>query len=247
MPIPSLGPRPRLRDIVRGDAADFQRAWDTTEASSGFDPLPSGVYRCLVVAGQLFTSKANATPGFKVEFQVIAGPFAERKIWHDIWLTSKALSMAKGELAKLGITNPGQLEQPVPPGLIADVTVVQRSGDDGTTFNRVKTFKIIDADVPADDYRPADVEPSEVDTRPPLAGQLDAHGFNYETNRYESARPLLEDAASRVPTTPSTSREPGEDDDLDDGGFNRRHGVQYTPSAPLLDPNAHEPKGRAQR
>ena len=93
--------RPRLKDIVRGNAADFQRNWDETEVSAGFDPLPPGVYRCLIADGKLFTSKTNATPGFKIEFQVIAGPFAGRKAWHDIWLSNKALSIAKAELAKL--------------------------------------------------------------------------------------------------------------------------------------------------
>jgi hypothetical protein len=215
--------RPRLRDIVRGNAADFQRAWDETEPSAGFETLPSGIYRCLIVAGQLFTSKMNATPGFKVEFQVIAGPFAERKIWHDIWLTDKALAMAKAELAKLGITDPVQLEQPVPTGLIADVTVVRRSNSDGTTFSRVRTFRIVDADVPADDYRPAN--------------DLDARS---------------EADASRVSATPSIparrDREPGDDDDLGDDnldpdGFDWRHGVQRTPSAPLFDSGEPGPKG----
>jgi len=31
--------RPRLRDIVSGVAADFNKTWNETEASSGFDPL----------------------------------------------------------------------------------------------------------------------------------------------------------------------------------------------------------------
>ena len=156
MSMPSSDRRPRPRDIVRGNAADFQRTWDTTEASSGFDPLPPGVYRCLISDGRLFTSKTNATPGFKIEFQVIDPPHAGRKVWHDVWLSSKALSMAKGELAKLGIKSPDQLEQPLPPGLIADVTVVQRTDDYGAVFNRVKTFKVVESDVPADDYRPDD-------------------------------------------------------------------------------------------
>src|SRR5207248_3120293 len=72
MSTPSSDRRQRLRDIVRGNAADFQKTWDATEASSGFDPLPPGVYRCLITDGRLFTSRTNATPGYKVEFQVIA-------------------------------------------------------------------------------------------------------------------------------------------------------------------------------
>ena len=164
--------RPRLRDIVRGNAADFNKTWNETKASSGFDPLPPGVYRCLIADGRLFASKTKETPGFKITFEVIVGPFTGRKVWHDVWLSSKALSMAKGELAKLGITSPDQLEQPLPPGLIADVQVIQRTDDDndnGIVFNRVRSFKVVDlSGVPADDYRPADlldVERSEGDDK----------------------------------------------------------------------------------
>src|SRR5271165_347861 len=133
--------RPRLRDIVRGNAADFNKTWNETEASSGFDPLPPGVYRCLITDGRLFTSRANSTPGFKITFEVIDPPHARRKVWHDVWLSSKALGIAKGELAKRGITSPDQLEQPLPPGLTADVQVVQRTDDNGVVFNRVRSFK----------------------------------------------------------------------------------------------------------
>ncbi len=204
--------RPRLRDIVRGNAADFQRTWETTEASSGFDPLPPGVYRCLISDGRLFTSKTNTTPGFKIEFQVIDPPHAGRKVWHDDWLSSKALSMAKGELAKLGINSPDQLERPLPPGMIADVQVVQRTDDNGAAFNRVKTFKVVESGVPADDFRPADdleLEKGEGDGGHPAAGQ----------------------ASTRPPVT----REPGDDDDRDDTGFDWQRGVQHVSSAPLLD------------
>jgi hypothetical protein len=183
--------RQRLRDIVRGNAADFQKTWDTTEASSGFDPLPAGVYRCLITDGRLFTSRTNATPGYKIEFQVIAGPFAGRKVWLDVWLSSKALPMAKGELAKLGIVSADQLERPLPPGLTADVQVVQRTDDDGTTFNRVKTFKIVPADVPAADFSPDDSDvprESEADDE-----HLDADGFDWRKGiQHTSSMPLLD-------------------------------------------------------
>jgi hypothetical protein len=206
--------RPKLRDILRMNARDFQKTWDATEASSGFDPLPPGVYRCLVTNGGLFTSRTNATPGYKVEFQVIAGPFASRKVWLDVWLSEKALGTAKAVLAKVGITRPEQLEQPLPPGLTADVTVVLRIDDNGATFNRVKTFKVIETDVPAADFRPADldVERGEGDGGPSDADEPTSTGFR-------------------------RMREPGDDDDRDDGGFDWRTGVQEVKrtSAPLLD------------
>jgi hypothetical protein len=197
------------------NARDFQKAWNETEASSGFDPLPSGVYRCLVTDSGLFTSRTNATPGFKVEFQVIAGPFANRKIWLDLWLTDKALPMAKGELAKLGITSPDQLERPLPPGLTADVSIALRTDDDGTTYNRVKKFKVIDVEVPAADFRPADN--LDIEQREEDGGRLDSTG--------------------PASTGSRRTREPGDDDDRDDDGFDWRQGAQakHTSSAPVLD------------
>jgi hypothetical protein len=177
MPTPSPDNRLRLRDIVRGNSADFNRIWDETEASTGFDPLPPGIYRCLIADGRLFKSKTNETPGFKIEFQVIDGPFAGRKVWHDLWLSPKALAVTKGQLAKLGITRQEQLECPLPFGLTAEVQVVQRADDNGVLCNRVRTFKVVEADVAADDYRPAedlDVEGDGAD-----AGHLDGDGFDW--------------------------------------------------------------------
>ena len=204
--------RQRLRDIVRGNAADFNKTWNETEASSGFNPLPPGVYRCLITDGRLFTSKTNATPGFKITFEVIGPSHAGRKAWYDIWLSSKALSMAKGELAKLGITHPDQLERPLPSGLIADVQVVQRTDNNGVAFNRVKRFKVVESGVPADDYRPDD--------------DLDA-----ERSEGADEHP----AAGQASTRPHDTRQPGDDDDRDDDGFGWRTGVQHVSSAPLLD------------
>jgi hypothetical protein len=194
MPTSSPDNRPRLKDILRASSTDFQRTWDTTEPSNGFDPLPPGVYRCLIADGKLFTSKNN-TPGYKLTFEVIDKPYTGRKAWFDAWLSSKALAMAKGELAKLGILSYKQLDDPLPPGLIADVTVVQRTDDNGMTSSRVRTFKVVPADVAPDDFRPSEnleVDQGEGDAGHSDAGRVDAHGFNFVTSRYESATPLLD-------------------------------------------------------
>ena len=196
---PSSDKRPKLRDIVRESSEDFNRAWHTTEAASGFAPLPAGSYHCLIADGRLFTSRTNSTPGFKITFEVVDGPFAGRKIWHDVWLSPKALPMAKHELAKVGIVSPDQLEQSLPPGLIADVRVVLRTDDDGTSFNHVKRFEVVDA-TRADDFRPADIastrerEPGDDDD---LDDDLDDDGFDWRTGeqvRQTSSTPVLDAA-----------------------------------------------------
>jgi hypothetical protein len=185
----------QLRDIVRGSAAHLQRVWATTQAAVGFDPIPDGVHRCSITDGRLIASKSNETPGFRLEFRVIDGLYAGRRVWLDLWLTDKAIGIAKGQLAKLGIVSLEQLEEPLPPGLIADVRVGQETNGDGMTFNRVKSFKLVNADVPTGDNSPPedlDVERGEVADGIPLAGKIDAHGFNYETGRYESPSPSLD-------------------------------------------------------
>jgi hypothetical protein len=184
-----------LRDIVRGSVDDFKKTWDTTEASEGFPPLPSGTYRCLIAGGEMFTSSKNETPGYKVTFEVTSGALAGRKFWHSVWLTEKALAMAKAELAKLGIIKPEQLEQPLPPGLIADVKVVLRTDDEGETFNRVRSFQVVRPEVPAADFAPSgpaeapadESDDDDGDAWDELDNASDAGGFNWANGEQKAA------------------------------------------------------------
>ena len=98
MSTPSSDKRPKLLDIVRGNAADFNSTWHETEATSRFDPLPPGEYRCLITDGRLFTSRSNSTPGFKIEI-----PGSRRSLRRTQGLARRLvvqprryLSMAKG-------------------------------------------------------------------------------------------------------------------------------------------------------
>jgi hypothetical protein len=63
---------------------------------------------------------------------------------------------------QLGITDLEQLEQPLPAGLIAEVVVAMRTGDDGLQFNKVRSFKVIPPAAPVDDFAP----PPEADAAP---------------------------------------------------------------------------------
>src|SRR6476661_8586165 len=113
-----MAERPKLSDILRGsmDREQLKATWDQTAAAGELGPLPKGEYIAHLVGGDLRTSK-EGTPGYKLSFRVAEGPLAGRRFWHDLWLTPAALPMAKRDLAKLGITNLDQLEQPVPPGI----------------------------------------------------------------------------------------------------------------------------------
>jgi hypothetical protein len=59
--------------------------------------------------------------------------------------------MAKRDLGKLGVTSLEQLERPLPPGIRCRVKLALRRDDDGTEFNRVKSFEVVGIDTPAQD------------------------------------------------------------------------------------------------
>jgi len=157
----------RLSDILaNGDGEQLRRQWDNTEAAEDFTPLPSGEYVARIIIGELFTSRTNATPGYKLTFKVLDGGHAGRQFWHDIWLTPAALPMAKRDLGKLSVTSLDQLEQPLSAGIRCAVKLAFRRDDDGTEYNRVRRFDVVGIDEPERDaFAPADeaedIEPAE--------------------------------------------------------------------------------------
>jgi hypothetical protein len=158
-----MEPRKRLADILHeyGDRENLKRAWDRTEAAGDFEPLPGGEYTCRVISGEPFNAKQKGTPGYKLVFEVTEGEHADRRIWHDLWLTPQALPMSKRDLAKLGIITLEQLDDALPSGILAKVRLVIRKDDDGKHFNRVKSFDVTgveaaDAFVPPEEIADGD-------------------------------------------------------------------------------------------
>jgi hypothetical protein len=144
-----------LSDILSGSNGDnFVTQWKSTEAAKDFEPLPPGTYLLRVLNGELFSSRQRGTPGFKLTCEVAEGEFEGRYVWHDVWLTGPALPMAKRDLAKLGITQPEQLEQPFPRGILIRAKVALRKDDDGTERNRVVRFETAGVE-PGDPFEPS--------------------------------------------------------------------------------------------
>ena len=86
---------------------------------------------------------------------MIDGDFQGRKLWLDCWLTPAALPQSKRDLAKLGITSPAQMEQPLPKWIRCHVTAVVRRDDDGIERNKVQNFDAVGIDQPeADAFAP---------------------------------------------------------------------------------------------
>jgi len=149
-----------LVDILQQGTRDsLAQAWDQTEAADDFAPLPAGDYVCRAVSGELFTSKTNQTPGYKVTFRVLEGEHAGRQCWLDLWLTPSALPFAKRDLAKLGVCSLEQLERPLPQGMRCAVRVAIRRDDDGNQRNAVRRFEVIGTD-PPDPFAPDATDPT---------------------------------------------------------------------------------------
>lgn len=129
-------------------------AWAATETAADFGPLPAGQYITHAISGELTTSK-HGTPGYKLTFLILEGDYAGRRIWHDIWLTAKAMAMAKRDLLKLGITASEQLKQPLPQGMRCECRITLRTSDSGNKYTDLRSFKVLRVDTLNDpDYPP---------------------------------------------------------------------------------------------
>lgn len=149
-----MSERKKLSDILQlnSDRENLQRAWKTTAAAAEFAPLPKGEYTFRILSGELFTSK-RGTPGYKLTLEVTEGAFEGRRAWVDFWLTPAALPMTKRDLAKIGVTNLDQLEQPLPPGILIRGKMALRTDDEGNENNRLVRFECIGVE-PGDAFKP---------------------------------------------------------------------------------------------
>jgi len=148
----------KLTDILNGGADSIREVWNATEAAGDFATLPRGTYEAHLHSIELFNAK-KGTPGVKIRFDVCAGEYAGRCVFHDCWLTAPAMPQTKRDLIKLGIDTVEKLETlTVPPGRVrCSVKVALCRDDDGAEYNRVKSFEVVGIDEPQRDaFAPAD-------------------------------------------------------------------------------------------
>lgn len=159
----------KLSDILAAGGTGenaFLRDWNQTVPVTADSPLPAGVYSAHATKGELSTSR-NGNPRYSLEFTVCDAPYSGRRVWLDVYLTAAALPRAKRNLAKLGITEPAQLEAPLPMGIRCEVAVTLRVGDDGRQRNSVTRFDVLGIDSPgivapaADPFAPTAAEPGQ--------------------------------------------------------------------------------------
>ena len=161
-----MNERKKLTDILQqnSDRERLSSLWKTTTAAAEFALLPTGEYTFRILAGELFTSK-RGTPGFKLTLEVTEGDFEGRRAWCDFWLTPAALPMTKRDLAKIGVQNLEQLEQPLPAGILIRGKLALRRDDDGNESNQLRRFECIGIEK-GDAFEPTD-EPGQ--TSPDLS------------------------------------------------------------------------------
>ncbi len=139
-----------------GNNDDIFDRFDAAEAADDFGPVPKGVYVALAVAGKLDKARTG-TDCYTVEFRVMEGQYAGRRLWMSKYFTADALAYTKRDLAKLGIDTKAKLRQPFPANrLVCRLTVALRKSDDGTERNEIRNLELIRVQEPeADPFAPA--------------------------------------------------------------------------------------------
>lgn len=152
--------RKRLTDILsqgNGGGNWIDGNWGDTAPAPEFGPIPSGSYEAHLIEKLPFNAKTG-TPGIKLTFSILDGPFKGRRLWFDIWLTDQAKPQALRDFAKLGIRNKAQIEMPLP----ADKRIrcrlivgLSKSDTTGDLYNVIKRFEPIGVDdVEVDPFAP---------------------------------------------------------------------------------------------
>lgn len=140
-----ITPRKKLTDIcpLNSDLQNLRSAWANNTPEDDETPLPEGVYTFRIREGKLATSK-KGTPSYKVTLEVTEGDHEGHFVWHDFWLTEKAMKRSRRDLAKIGINQVEDLEKPLPMGILIQGKVTTERLDDGTEHNRLGRFKFLE-------------------------------------------------------------------------------------------------------
>lgn len=149
----------KLTEILKsqGILGDIESSWNSTKAAGEFDILPRGEYVADITHGEAIESRSNATPGYRLAFEVADGPYKGYRLWHECWFTPKAMPQTKRDLSKLGVTALEQLERPLPAVFRCKLKVTVRKDDNGDERNRIQRFDVVEVvQHQPDDFAPTD-------------------------------------------------------------------------------------------
>jgi len=123
---------------------------NTVDPSRGYDPLPAGWYEACIVDSDLKRTKAGNGMYFAVEFQVVSGPFLNRKIWTNINYENPnpiAKQIGRAQLSAIcravGVLTPNDFNQLH--NKTMRVKVVVKKSDEYGDGNEIKAYEQRDA------------------------------------------------------------------------------------------------------
>ena len=149
----------RLSDILRAaNRNGDNEKWADAKPAQDLTPVPRGEYVALAERGEMF-SALTGTIGYKIIFRILEGEFTGRLLWHPVWLTGDAASVAKRDFGKLGIpiqpTLADQAEylesHPLPKGIVCKLRVVIRTNDDRSERNEIRQIDVLRIEKPKAD------------------------------------------------------------------------------------------------
>lgn len=170
-----MSERKKLTDILHGSERDrLSGIWQSAKPADDLKPILPGEYRCRIIDGNLFNARSG-TAGYKLTLEVLDGDYEGRRLWHDIWITEAAASLAKRDLGKLGVTSLEQLNDPLPEGIIIAAKVGIRRNDDGAEYNRITRFDVVAIEHPEPEPFAPREDPGDASTDP--------EGFDWTTGQ----------------------------------------------------------------
>jgi hypothetical protein len=156
--------KPKLRNIIAAAGEkSLAAAWGQTAKANEFGVLPVDWYVCHITEGKNHSSR-KGTLAYVLTFQVIEGPYKDRKVWLELWITAAAAPSTKRDLEKLGVpvndlaTMLDWLDtHELPQGIRCKVRLgLRNDSDDGVPRNRVLSFEVLGHDAPpANPFPPA--------------------------------------------------------------------------------------------
>lgn len=125
-------------------AIDFDA--NDVDPAKGFDPLPAGKYKAVIVASEEKETKKQDGSYLQLTFEVIEGEFQGRKVWARLNLNNKnqtAVDIARGELSAIcravGVMRLRDSEQLHDLPLL--ITVSAKKDGDGEVRNDIRKYE----------------------------------------------------------------------------------------------------------
>lgn len=116
-----------------------------------------GTYLGTLAMSRIARSVRTGNVGITLYWDILLDCGRKRRVWRTLWLSPKAISRTKGELARLGVRTLADLDNdpPVPPGAACRLVVANVQGGDGCPECRVVSWQVL-SDVAARQEVPTD-------------------------------------------------------------------------------------------